>query len=103
MLICLDPYECSTIYSSSPAPSPFPRLSLLAGKCSLAIRGRGALDFWSNPLTQTYPAICPQGRTGTLGLGDESSYRAVRIIVTKHSNELVDCGVNKYAKSLFLI
>lgn len=30
--------------------------NLLAGKCNLAIRGRGALDFWSKPLTQTNPA-----------------------------------------------
>lgn len=29
---------------------------LLAGKCNLAFNGRGARDFWSNPLTQTNPA-----------------------------------------------
>lgn len=30
--------------------------NLLAGKCSLAMRGRGALVLWSNPLTHTNPA-----------------------------------------------
>lgn len=30
--------------------------NLLAGKCSLAINGRGPRVFWSNPLTQTNPA-----------------------------------------------
>lgn len=30
--------------------------NLLAGKCSLAIRGRGARASLSNPRTQTYPA-----------------------------------------------
>lgn len=30
--------------------------SLLAGKCSLAISGRGARVCLSNPLTHTYPA-----------------------------------------------
>jgi hypothetical protein len=29
--------------------------NLLTGKCNLALRGRGALVFWSNPLTQTNP------------------------------------------------
>lgn len=51
-------YDCAIIYSSSPAPLPFALANLLAGKCNLAIRGRGARDFWSNPRTQTYPAIC---------------------------------------------
>ena len=60
ILTCLDPYDCAVIYASSPAPLPFPLVSLLAGKCNLAIRGRGARDFWSNPLTQTYPAIYHQ-------------------------------------------
>lgn len=32
-------------------------VNLLAGKCSRAIKGRGALVFWSNPLTQTNPEI----------------------------------------------
>ena len=32
--------------------------NLFAERCNLAIRGRGALDFWSNPLTQTNPAKC---------------------------------------------
>jgi hypothetical protein len=46
--------ELITIYLSS--AFPFVLVNLLAGKCSLAFRGRGALVFWSNPLTQTYPA-----------------------------------------------
>ena len=40
-----------------PVPPFFVWVNLLAGKCNLAISGRGALVFWSNPLTQTYPAI----------------------------------------------
>lgn len=43
-------------YSSSAYPLPFGPLGiLLAGKCNRAMSGRGALVFWSNPLTQTYP------------------------------------------------
>lgn len=46
----------SVIYR--PLISPFfVWVNLLAGKCNLAISGRGARVFWSNPLTQTYPAI----------------------------------------------
>lgn len=47
--------ELITIYLSS--AFPFVLVNLLAGMCSLAFRGRGARVFWSNPLTQTYPAI----------------------------------------------
>lgn len=43
---CMDTY--SLIFS-------FPLANLLAGKCNLAMSGRGALVFWSNPLTQTNP------------------------------------------------
>ena len=60
VLTCLDPYDCAITYASSTALLPFPLVNLLAGKCNLAIRGRGARDFWSNPLTQTNPAICHQ-------------------------------------------
>lgn len=46
----------SVIYR--PLISPFfVWVNLLAGKCNLAISGRGARVFWSNPLTQTYPAF----------------------------------------------
>lgn len=45
--------ECTIFYSSF--LSLF-LVNLLAGKCSRAIKGRGALVFWSNPLTQTNPA-----------------------------------------------
>ncbi|GAV85441.1 hypothetical protein CFOL_v3_28877, partial [Cephalotus follicularis] len=41
------------IYCSTASVLPCVLVNLLAGKCSLAIRGRGARDFWSNPLTQT--------------------------------------------------
>lgn len=41
---------------TDPACALFAPTNLLAGKCSLAIRGRGARVFWSNPLTQTNPA-----------------------------------------------
>lgn len=34
----------------------FALVNLLAGKCNLAMSGRGARVFWSKPLTQTKPA-----------------------------------------------
>ena len=44
-------------YSSSYVLPFAPLVILLAGKCNLAMSGRGALVFWSNPLTQTNPAL----------------------------------------------
>lgn len=54
-------------YLSPISPLPFVLFNLLAGKCSLAIRGRGARVFWSNPRTQTNPASNFRSSLSTTG------------------------------------
>ena len=52
--LCVGSFFCIMIYSL--CISVLFLANLLAGKCNLAMRGRGMRNFWSNPLTQTYPA-----------------------------------------------
>jgi len=54
-LFALSPVQRYSSFLAAPAVVLLFRVTLLAGKCSLANSGLGALDVRSNPLTQTNP------------------------------------------------